>query len=739
MFSKILNHKTFFSFSILLFASNIFFLKLPLVNVFGFELSVVNAFILCILIGLLRISHLRKITKGKKDSTSFFKQSILLLAIPFIISVINSLFNGFCSFCDGLIFYLLITFVSAFVGVALATLAYSFLKNISVYLVFILIIILVLLIAIAEIYFNPQIYLYNPVFGYFPGTIYDEGLRPFFKLFIYRTLNFSYFGIIFFLFRASAKITLKSKFIRLGIVSFVAIIFYFLSPIFGYSTTHYSLKNNLPVKLESQNFILNTNKIVSEDSLVILSAEFYHSELRKYFELSPGKKINIYLFESGESKKKLFGSDNADVAKPWLYEVYVSRENWQRTLKHEIAHCFTAPFGSTIFQVAADFNPALIEGAAESADGFYDDLPIHYLAKTAFKNGYQVNLRNLFTPGFNFFNQNSSLSYIYAGSFCKYLANKFGIQKFMKLYRDGFSDNIYDKSLGEIITGYESFLDSLEYETNQNVARYYFGIAGIFSKYCPRYYEDKITEAWNELNNKEYEKSKNIFSKLLENSNNYGALVGLVTVFENSNDLKSAIGLVISKIGNYKNSAYYYLLKLKLADLYGKNHSFEKAGELYKELVSEKPSLRIDFICLIRLALLEKNNSLLQKYLSGSDYDKYLVLKRINNSSNKYFCFPVMIELSQRVEEDYQLFLDYFENRITVLDYWSSFAMIKLSEYMLANLDYLNARKISTVALRFNSDPVLFSFTEENQKKNEWIFQNYNSVFSHLSITDYNN
>ncbi len=734
MFSKLLNQKSFLLFSIILFVANIFFLSLPLVNVFGFEFSLANALLLCLFAGLLRITYLRKIANKKPRSISFFKQSLILLAIPFVVSFTNSLFNGFCSFCDGFNFYLMITLVSTFTGIAIATLTYSFVKNISAYFVFILLILFILAIAVFEIYSNPQIYLYNPVFGYFPGTIYDEGLRPFWKLFIYRIINLSYFSIVFFLFRASARINLKKKFIRLGFIISIALIFYLLSPVFGYSTTHSSLKNDLPVKIESENIILNTDHIIREDSLVILSGEFYYSELQKYFNLKTNKKINIWLFESGESKKKLFGSDKADVAKPWLYEVYVSRQNWEHTLKHEMAHCFTAPFGSTIFRIAADFNPALIEGAAESADAFYDDMPIHFMAKTAFENGYKVNLENLFTPGFNFFNQNSSLSYIYAGSFCKYLVEKYGIEKFKKFYEEGYSNNNYNESLNETINDYELFLDTLKYKTNVNVARYYFGTAGIFSKYCPRYYEDKITEAWKELNERKTEDAKSIFKKLLNNSNNYSAFIGLATAYEKSNDIGKAISFMQKKLVDYNNSAYYYLVKLRLADLYVKQSEFKKAEEIYLQLDKLKPSKRIEFIVLIRLALMEKNESLLIKYIDGSDFDKYSILKSLNKNGNKYFTFPVIIELSKRLEENYQLFLKYFDNKFDVNYYWSSFAMLKLSEYMYENLDHLNARKLSALSLRFNSDPVLYSFAKMNSKKMEWTYQNSKRVFNSLKI-----
>ncbi len=736
MFANVLKNKSLLVTILILIIANIFFLFLPLVNVFGFEFSLVNALLLCSFSGLLRLVHFRKSDKKKQVSIIFSKQILILLFIPIVITFINSLFTGFCSFCDGVIFYFLITVVSAFIGVAIANLVYSFVKNIFSYFIFVLLILCILSIAVVEIYFNPQIYLYNPVFGYFPGTIYDEGLRPDWKLFFYRFANLSYFGLVFLLFRRSISITFKNKITRLGTVILIAFIFYYFSPSFGLTTTHSSLNNNLPVTFVSKNIILHTTKVDKEDSLLILSGEFYYSELQKFFELKIDKKITIWLFESGESKKKLFGSENADVAKPWLYEIYVSRNNWEKTLKHEMAHCFTAPFGSTIFKIASDFNPTLIEGAAESADGFYDDLPINYLAKTAFQNGFRVNIENLFLPGFNFFNQNSSLSYIYAGSFCRFLISENSIKKFKEFYKNGYDEHIYNEPLNKKVKEYETFLDTVNLKTKISTAEYYFGSPGIFSKYCPRYYEDKISEAWNNLNNQKYENAKEIFQSLLKNSNNYSALIGLATVYEKSNNIEKAINLIQEKSGDYKKSAYYYLLKLKLADLYIAQDEYTKAENLYRELYILDPSTRFGMIVRIRLALLEINKSSLKRYLDGSDYDKYSILKNLNKSGNKYFSFPVMIELSERLKEDYYLFLKYFENRFEVNDFWSSYAMLKLSEYMYNNLDLTNARKFSALSLRFNSDPVLLSFVKANSQKVEWSIQNSERVFENLKITE---
>lgn len=732
IFSWIKNYKALIFLSILILLSNLNFLTLPLVKVFGYEFAVVNAVLLCFFSGILRISLLRQKQRTNKRVVSFFLQISILAAIPFLVTNINSVFTGFCSFSDGLLFYLLIPVISSVVGYSLGLLVFHFVKNIFAYPVFIISVLIILSIAVAEIYFNPQIYLYNPVFGYFPGTIYDEGLRPGWDLFIYRFLNLIYFSFVALLFQSQSVISRKIKFIKLIFVLLVGVIFYWITPTLGFSTTHSSLQNELAMTLESENIILKTGNINHEDSLIVLSAEFYYTELQKYFNSETDKKITVYLFNTAEAKKKLFGSGNADVAKPWLNEIYISRQNWESTLRHELAHCFTAQFGSTIFKIASGFNAALIEGAAESADAFYDKLPLHYLAKTAFENGFKTDLEKLFSPGVNFFSQNSGLSYIYAGSFCKYIIEKFGMEKFKQFYKYGFSETLYDGSLKDILNDYTNYLISLNFRSNKYTAEYYFGSPGIIHKYCPRYYEEKLSNAWHLLNNKKYKDAAEIFRNLLSNSNNYSALIGLAISLEQTGDIDSALSILNTNIDKYQYSSAYYLVKIKLADLLIKIENYKNAKEIYIQISNDKPTVRLQLIVLTRLALLNRKPSLLHKYLDGSDYDKYSILTDLNKTENYYFTFPVMSELSESLQEDYQLFLKKFETWFTVDDFWSCYAMISLSEFMLRNFDFINARRIIRLALRYNGDLSLTKYAESVRNKMEWIYFNNNRIFKSL-------
>ena len=113
--------------------------------------------------------------------------------------------------------------------------------------------------------------------------------------------------------------------------------------------------------------------------IITLEHEYDYEQLAKFFKLEPQSKIISYVFNSNEQKGKYFGSVNADVAKPWLKQVYISADSYSQTLRHELAHVFSAGFGTGIFKVASGLNPALIEGAAVAAAPFYNDNSIHYV------------------------------------------------------------------------------------------------------------------------------------------------------------------------------------------------------------------------------------------------------------------------------------------------------------------------------------------------------------------------
>jgi hypothetical protein len=658
-----------------------------------------------------------------------------MLFLPFVISVVNSIIFGFCSFTDGLLFYLVITFPSVIIGSAVGTAAFFLIKKISV-IAFIVFYLLILFIPVLEIYFNPQIYLYNPIFAYFPGTIYDEGLSVDIKLMLYR-----FFNIVFFLsllvylikYQIESSSLVRRKFFLFLTIGIALLFYFFISPLLGFTTTESRLKNELSFQVESKHFIIHADRRIEKEVLqqVALNQEYNYSLLSNFFAEEPETKIVSFIFLNSLQKKELFGSGSADVAKPWLNSIYVSCDSWESTLKHEIAHCFTAGFGSGVFKLAGGFNPALIEGVAEAADGFYDENSIHNLASIAYKNDYRVNLNALFNS-FSFFGSVSSLSYIYSGSFILYLADEYGVEKVKQFYLTNDFESSVAEDINTVIKNYEMFLDNLTTEGTRDKANYYFGRKPLISKVCPRYVSSNLNKAWEQLSLKEYNKAENIFEDILLKAENYSAVIGLSKIYEDRDSLTKAIQLLNSNLDTFSGTSTEYDLKFRLAELFIKNSEVGKASELYNFLSDAKPSQRIELLANTRLSLLQTGR--IEKYVNGSDYDKYSVLKMLNSKSYDYYSIPLMIDLSASLDEDYREFLKNFENDLEVKDEVSSYAVYKISEYMLKNLDYANARKMAGYALRFKGNDNLLRLTEEHYKKTEWFFRNAERI---LDVTNF--
>jgi hypothetical protein len=124
------------------------------------------------------------------------------------------------------------------------------------------------------------------------------------------------------------------------------------------------------------------------------------------------------------------------------------------------------------------------------------------------------------------------------------------------------------------------------------------------------------------------------------------------------------------------------------------------------------------------------NDGTIENYVSGSDYDKYSILKQLNSKAYNYSSIPLMIDLSTSLEEYYQAFLQNFENDLEVKDELSSYAVYKISEHMLKNFDYVNARKMAGFALRYKGNANLLKLTEEHYKKTEWFFKNAENILT---------
>lgn len=656
--------------------------------------------------------------------------SLTFLLIPFFISLVSLLRTITCPLVDGILFYIFLTLPAPIIGIGLGVLSFSFSKRFSL-LLFLLSLVVVSFIPVFEIYCNPQIYFYNPIIGFFPGTIYDEAIDVDLKLIIYRMLNVLYFGsVVFFVFRtlgSSSKHLLRITWL---VLLLLPIAFIILSPHFGYSITMFRVKDELNKSITSEHYEIHYSSALNDSliKVIALHHEFYYSELEKYFKEKPREKIISLIFSSREQKKRLFGSANADVAKPWIPEIYITAESYDKTLKHEIAHCFAGVFGSNIFKVADYFNPSLIEGIAMAADPAYDDVDLDYVAALAFTHGFKINVSALF-KSFNFFVHPSSLGYIVAGSFIKFLNDKYGIDPFKKLYTDMDFPKHYGQELPELVNEFETHLSNRFMpppETNDR-AKYYYGRKSIFYKVCPRYLAKRLNEAWRLYYQKNITEAKIIFEELLSNNDTYSPLIGLTFCLKELKQNQQAIDLLKANIKKFENTAYYYEIEFLLADLLAGNYQIAEADSLYKVILVQNPNRVLLSLSTLRTELINAD-SIIIDYLGSGDEEKYKILKQINSSQNNYAVFPYLASLSKAGDEDYEDFLKNFSNPFEVNSYLSSYAAYKMSTYMCEKMDFERGRKMAALSIRYSGDFSFNSVLQSNFSKLDWLYKNKDMI-----------
>ena len=710
---------------------NLLLTFLPLTKTLGYEFSVINGILLFIIGGLQIITIQRK--GFIADASDLFLNNKLFtsasIMIPFLIGFLSSVLNSNCPIKGGILFYLIITIPSLFIGVSLGSFCTALSKKYS-FLIFIIITLGLIFSSITEFFFNPQIYFYNPVFGFFPGTIYDEDLNFDRILVAYRIFNIAFYILLFYASRLILNNSITKKILVVCALIIISFLFSISKPRLFFATDKSRIENELTATIVTNNFQIHLPDSLSGDKQNRYNAllhECYLHQIIIQLNLSFPHKIDSYLFAGKESKRELLGSGNADIAKPWLNQIYLNYYNYGVTLKHEIVHVIAGEFGVTPFKVSAGFNPAIIEGLAMSVENNYDGYPVHYMAKLAFSSGYKYRLDKLFS-GLNFFSQTSSIAYIYAGSFLKYLNDQFGISKVKYLYETNDFQKVYGKDLKELAKSYEAFLENYQIEFNRNSAQLYFGGVTIFKKYCPRMAAFDVKKAWELYKNKNYSEALDLFKNVYSYSNSYQSLLGIISAYSAGKKYTLAAQYLNNQIVNFISSQYYYNLELILGDLLIRADQPVKAISLYDSLLVQNP--RIDYTneVLIRKSILEEGTDSLKEYFIKGQKQKYQKLLSLNSKGIRYFSIPTLINLSADDNSGLDNLITELKSNIKVQDFFSSYAALEISKYALRNLDFETAQYFAVRSLDFKKADNSNHMFIENLRMVNWFKNNHDQI-----------
>jgi hypothetical protein len=706
----------------------------PLVNIIGYEFSVINGILFFLLSGIRAINN-SKLNYEDNIAYHFRINKVFLLAaifVPFILGLISTILFSECPFGEGVLFYFVISLPNLFFGYATGFCITAIFNRLRIFY-FLIVSLLILLLPLVEFYFNPQVYFYNLIVGYFPGTIYDEDLAVNELLLSYRIFQISFFIFLIFLTDRVYKNKIR-KIVFISILALTIVITYQLKPYFNYSTNMVRLEKNLTGKVETEHFDILYSDSIDKNAIMHLALlhEYYLEEINKKLEHKFKQRITSIVFRDENEKRILIGAGRADIAKPWLKQIYLNYPTYTETLKHEIVHVVASEFGTTPFKVADKINPAMIEGLAMAVEDDYDGFSVHHMAKLAYTTGYKVSMQNLFT-GLNFMNHYSSIAYIYSGSFIKYLMDNYGVAKVKQLYGDINFSKIFGKSFDQLENEYIGYLNNVETEINKNRAQIYFGGKTIFKKHCVRTAAYKTKKAISLFGSGNYTKAEILFEDVYNYSGSYSAFVGLTNSRIKQKKFDLAEEYLSYEAPKFKDSPYKYNLELILGDLYVLNGKISSAISIYDSLLRQIPTLDYYNEVYVRKYLLNRDSSGLKNFILADRKGRFKILRNLADEKIVYETIPMMLYYCNDNDELKNLIL-FLKSRLTVFDRISAYASFRLSQAALKLGYYEIAKEIAVKSFELKNDVLLNHTFTENLKLINWLTNFSEETLKSISI-----
>lgn len=686
----------------ILFASliliNLFLITLPLTNSLGYEFVLVNS-IIFFFVGGITVCNKQKLENQPNFFdyiSSEYKTVLVVLLIPLTIGSLSSLFNSRCPIKDGLAFYFVIAIPSYVLGIILGLLSSLVSKKFN-RLIFVSVTVLLLLTSLLEFYFFPQVYFYNPVFGFFPGTIYDEDVAVNLKLILFQLFNLTVFGGGLFLLQKKYHLNVKRVVSVLGVLLLLTLSFV-LKPLLGFATTESKLQSELSTKITTDHFeILLGDSVKNSDyEFIGLLHEYYYEQVTGSLDVTETPKLISFIFNDKQQKRELFGAGNADVSKPWMNKIFINYTNYRQSLKHEIAHTIAAKFGVTPLKVAGNLNVAMIEGLAMWIENDFDNYPVLYAAKLAYNNGYKIQLENLFNSG-KFFTSYSSLAYIYSGAFLEFLAERYGAKKVLQLYADLDFEKVLGENLNSLSKQFEARLSDSALTSKSHQAQLYFGGQTIFKKFCPRMASNDMKEAREDYVKKEFGSATEKYLSVYKYSSSANSLLGYSASLIKQKKYRTSCSALEKEIKHFAKSQSLYNLELQLADSYLLSGDSLNALKYYNLVEEQNPHPNyLNRIKLVKLIWNANSFEAVNFFLTGNETERKERLFNIYHSTKESFVVPYLLGLeSTKVDT----VINDLKKNFTAADDEDREVALDVSQYLLLKKDYSGAKYFAVMAI----------------------------------------
>ena len=523
------------SFSIVFIAS-IVLTFFPLIGTLGFEFSALSAVLLSMLSVFISASLMNSALNRERTARrlsniigTIFIINFLILLVPFLVGLISSLIKDDCYLKEGTIFFLLIPTITVFFTSNIGMLS-GYLFGRKGMFIGLLIVLAIMFYALWKLYYGLSIFVYNPIFGFFPGPLYDEEIPISLTLIISRIIVF-FWGIVLLLI---LRILSSLRYSLIGIWDTILLIIVVIFLLIAHQneentgisyTRKYITQNILSDSIETENFIIYYTPGTPEAKNIGLIAqdhEWRYKQLKEILDVDSADKIRSYIYPDIETRKNLVGAGETTIANPIHKEIHLIYDSFpDPVLKHELVHVMSADFGNDILKLSPKIG--LLEGIAVAADWRGQRYTPHQWSKVMNEMGIAPSIKDI--VGFGFWYAPAQVSYTLMGSFSRYLIDTYGIQNFKDAYKTG-GFSIYGKSLDELTQEWLDFLKTIETPPETvAIAEARFSEPSIFQATCPRRIAVLKKEGYQHFDDNNYFRAGEYFSDALKYNNSDPSLI----------------------------------------------------------------------------------------------------------------------------------------------------------------------------------------------------------------------
>ena len=585
--------------------------RIPLLNYLGYEFSALIALTASCVAGMLTVRHVKDSfgADGRGNSPRLMSRAVgrsallnlILLVIPLAFMSANALVVRNCSMAEGLAFYMLLAPVSALFGVALGF--FSALHSAHPRALFFFVCFLCLCYSALLGYFTPAVFSYNFLYGYFPGLTYDEVLPVTRTLVLFRLVTLVVASLLLWAGMITAAdspadgITWR-RFLTLGagliekdrrvraaaVVCALAGLYLFRCDL-GFESTSAYIRRVLGGEMKTDHFVLYyspSSFSAEEIRQAAREHEFRLSQILQAFSLPDHFVIESYIYPSPEAKQRLIGAGNTDIAKPWSGQIHLSRQSLEGSLKHEIVHAAAAPFGVPVLR--ASLSTGLVEGLAVAVDGQWGNRTLHEYAAALRQSGIAPPIDGIMSF-WGFASHQSSVSYVLAGSFCRYLIDRYGIRNLTLLYRSLDYRAVYGRSLTELALEWEGYLDRVPLDdVDQDGVDALFRRQTIFRKVCARVLARRTVAARGSFARRDFAVAESLYARIYAEGGGYEAFAGYLASALRNGDMAVLTSSLDTVILADDHPARYLPLFVSVGDAFWASGEQEKAYALYNRV-----------------------------------------------------------------------------------------------------------------------------------------------------------